>query len=324
MELFSPSLLLRNRHLQTTLTSLRLRKLVARRRAAELRRNSRELIINCGDGVRLLGALTLHDSTPRGMVALIHGWEGSINSAYILSAGTYLYRQGYSIFRLNLRDHGESHHLNRDFFISTRLGEVVEALRHVYERYPHPHNFLAGFSLGGNFVLRIAQAAPTRKLPLTGVVGVCPLIDPADATGAMEKHHPIYHHYFVRKWKRSLARKIAIFPDLDDSASLMPRNTLSSLHNYFVPRHTPYSTTADYFRAYAITPDHFAGLTIPTWIIVSDDDPIIRRHTVDTIHPSPNLHFDRQRYGGHCGFLKNFRLQSWVDERITGIFHDLL
>jgi predicted alpha/beta-fold hydrolase len=321
-EPFSPILLLRNHHLQTTLTSLRPRTLLARCRAADLRRKSRELVIDCGQGTRLLGDVTIHREQPRGLVTLIHGWEGSIDSAYILSAAAYLHKQGYSIFRLNLRDHGKSHHLNRDFFISTRLDEVIAAIGYIQAAYPHQRNYLVGFSLGGNFALRIAMAAPHANLDLTRVATICPLIDPADATGAIERHHPVYHYYFVRKWKRSLAKKLALFPDLDDPASLLSCNTLSSLHGYFVPRHTPYQTTADYFHAYRIDAEQLNQLRIPTWIIAADDDPIIRSHTIDRLQPNKYLHLERQSYGGHCGFLRNLKLESWADERLAELFTD--
>ena len=37
--------------------------------------------------------------------------------------------RGFDVVRLNLRDHGETHHLNRDLFHSCRLPEVVGAVR---------------------------------------------------------------------------------------------------------------------------------------------------------------------------------------------------
>ena len=31
---------------------------------------------------------------------------------------------------------------------------------------------------------------------------------------------------------------------------------------------------------------------------------------------SDYLTIESPRYGGHCGFLKNWRLQGWIDERL--------
>ena len=62
-------------------------------------------------------------------MVLLHGWEGSAESLYVLSLAQLLYQQGFEIVRLNLRDHGETHHLNRELFHSCRLPEVVGAVR---------------------------------------------------------------------------------------------------------------------------------------------------------------------------------------------------
>ena len=64
-----------------------------------------------------------------GQVILLHGWEGSADSTYILRTGNALYRRGYDIFRLNFRDHGDSHHLNRGIFYAVLLEEVFQAVR---------------------------------------------------------------------------------------------------------------------------------------------------------------------------------------------------
>ena len=74
------------------------------------------------EGVRLLGYHT-ESAGPksRGLVVMLHGWEGSADSTYILSVAPKLIAAGYSVFRLNFRDHGDSHHLNRELFHSCRF-----------------------------------------------------------------------------------------------------------------------------------------------------------------------------------------------------------
>ena len=81
--------------------------------------SAREMILDAGEGIRLLGFHSPQpDKRAKGLVILLHGWEGSSDSTYILRAGRCLYRHGYDVFRLNYRDHGESHHLNEG--LSTR------------------------------------------------------------------------------------------------------------------------------------------------------------------------------------------------------------
>lgn len=320
---FNPPYLLRNPHLQTMLASWRPRKYFIGRRADNLLRQAKERILDCGKGVRLLGSYSCRPDKRENIVVLIHGWEGSIDSSYLLSAAGMLFDHGYNVFRLNLRDHGTSHHLNRDLFNSTRLDEVVNAVAEVFRRYPHKRNYLAGFSLGGNFALRIGLQAPSKGLRLDKIVAISPLISPSSTTVNLEKNLFVYHAYFVRKWRGSLRKKLVLFPDLGYGDTILHLNSLSSMNDYFVPHHTGFSTAESYLDAYALTGNRLAGLLVDSHIIAAEDDPItsIKDMAQMTSLP-PSLRLEVTRYGGHCGFLKDLSLNSWVDQRLVTLFSE--
>ncbi|MEO7774059.1 MAG: alpha/beta fold hydrolase, partial [Steroidobacteraceae bacterium] len=159
MSEFRPSFWLRNPHLQSMLSSLPLRRRTVARRTALLHARSRELLLDCSNGVTLQAFHAVPERPNGRIVVLLHGWEGSADSMYILSLGQHLLLAGYAVVRLNLRDHGDTHHLNQDLFHSCRIEEVMGALlalqRQMQERALH----LAGFSLGGNFFLRATALA---------------------------------------------------------------------------------------------------------------------------------------------------------------------
>ena len=69
------------------------------------------------------------------------------------------WHRGFDVLRVNLRDHGDSHHLNRELFNSTRSPEVASALQGFVDERDYRHLFLVGFSLGGSFALRVAADA---------------------------------------------------------------------------------------------------------------------------------------------------------------------
>src|SRR5690606_33215305 len=175
---------------------------------------TREVIVDGGDGVRLLG---LHTARPgiesRGMALLLHGWEGSAESAYVGLAAAGFLARGWDVFRLNFRDHGGTHHLNPDIFHSARIDEVVGAAVDVARRMPRPRLVVAGRSRGGVFGLRLALAGPRAGLPLGGAAAGCPVLAPGRTRDAMGRGLPLYMHHFGRSWRRSLARKRALFPE---------------------------------------------------------------------------------------------------------------
>ena len=212
---YRPPRLLRNAHMQSVLASSGVRRLLFRRRLSRLERGATEYVLDCGDGVRLLGLHTAQTSREeaRGMVVLLHGWEGSVQSSYLLHTGSRLLAEGFDVFRLNFRDHGETHHLNREIFHSCRIAEVVGAVKAVADRFPQLPLGIAGFSLGGNFALRVALRAPAAGIPLAYALAVCPAISPRDAMNAIEQGPWFYEAYFLRKWRRSLGLKQRAFPD---------------------------------------------------------------------------------------------------------------
>ena len=317
---YNPPFLFRNKHLQSIVPSLKIRKPYIKKKVAPLLESAREEIIDCGDGVRLQGFYSSHNDSNRDLAILIHGWEGSSESIYILSAAGTLFKKGYNIFRLNMRDHGTSHHLNKNLFNSCRLDEVVNAVKHIQEKYAnHKKTFLCGFSLGGNFALRVAAKADEENIPLNHVIAVCPVLKPHSTLEALDNGFFIYEKYFIRKWKKSLQIKQKLFPNDFQFNNKKIYKTLSIMTEYFVDKHTKYPDLDTYLDGYAITGDRLKNLTIPTHLIVSQDDPVIPFSDIKHIVKSENIEIIDVKHGGHCGFIKDFSLRSWADEKIVKI-----
>jgi hypothetical protein len=223
---------------------------------------------------------------------------------------------GHAVFRLNLRDHGPSHHLNEGLFHSCRLPEVAQAVEWIRHRY-RPETFtLTGFSLGGNFALRVA-AAPERQVEIDQVVAICPVLNPATTMRALDAGWVIYRQFFIRKWRDSLLKKMRCFPDVYRFSDLARFSSLEAMTDHFVRNHTEYDDLATYLKGYALTGDRLAGLRVPSLMLLADDDPVIPVHDIGEIHLSPALRVIRSLHGGHCGFIEGIRTQSWLDNFIV-------
>ncbi len=311
--LFKPPRHLRNAHLQTMLNSQGPRRLRARSILKAL--SSEALILQAGDGTRLLAELDHAQNSRSALVILLHGWEGSSRSAYLVTTAASLLARGFDVLRVNLRDHGDSHHLNREIFNSTRSPEVASALQGFVETGAYERVFLAGFSLGASFALRIAADAGV-ELGLDASIAVCPPTDPARAMDALNQGFFVYERYFFKRWHESLQRKLKCFPELDFAAELAASKSLDDLNRLFIPRHTIYDEVDDYFAAYALVGDRLSCMAMPAYLIAAEDDPIIPVDDLARIRPNENLHIETHRYGGHCGFLENLAARSWVEQRI--------
>ena len=314
---FKPPLGLRNRHTQSILASSKLRLPLLQRRAREMYQRSREQVLDVGDGVRLHAVFSEHETPAEALVILIHGWEGSHNSVYLQSAAGTLYSEGLDVVRLNLRDHGPSHHLNEGLFHAACLDEVVRAVAHIRAASHYRRYALVGFSLGGNFALRVALKASQGAFELDQVVAVCPVFDPVSSFQAMQSGPKIYRRYFLKKWKRSLTLKRSFFPDLINAQQIEEFKSLMEITEQLVQLHTPFGSVDEYFESYRLTPSLFDSMDVTTDIFIARDDPVVPPVIDEREFKSSAVRLHSYDTGGHCGFIKNYRLHSFIDDALV-------
>ena len=312
---YQPPPWLRNGHLQSLLSSSRLRQ---RRGAALLQQlapHHQELLLDGGeDSVLQAWYSQLPGTAPRALVLLLHGWEGSAESGYMRMAAARLLADGFAVVRLNFRDHGNTHHLNQGLFHSARIDEVVQATADLASRYSQLPLAVAGYSLGGNFALRLALRAPQAGLDLRHVAAVCPVLDPALTMDRLEQAVLPYQRYFHRKWTASLRRKCALYPELMAGCDeRVLGQDLRALTDWLVRRHAGFADLQAYFQAYSVAGQRIAGLQVPASVLMAADDPVI---PVDSFHQwSLPAHSQLQisRWGGHCGFIENLNGDGWSE-----------
>jgi predicted alpha/beta-fold hydrolase len=308
--------LLRNGHLQTLLGSVPPVSWLIRLRAAHWRTASQELLLDCGDEVRLQAFYSssgqAREGTARRVAVLLHGWEGSAESTYVLSVGSLLLAHGFDVVRLNLRDHGATHHLNRDLFHSCRLPEVVGATHALAARFPGARLFRAGFSLGGNFMLRVAADAHAPAA-IAGAAAISPVLDPEATLTALEQGPAIYRRSFVRRWSRSLRRKQRAWPGVHDFEATLRQRQLRAMTAGLVAQYTEFPSLAAYLAGYAVTGDRLATLRVPASVLLAEDDPFVPWVDLKHLAPSSHLTVVRTRYGGHCGFAGGITRPSIAD-----------
>jgi predicted alpha/beta-fold hydrolase len=302
-EEFRPPWWLRNAHVQSILATTGVRRGRIERASAPLVAAQRELLLECGAGVRLQCFISSPPQSSGKPALVLHGWEGSAESIYVLSLAQLLFERGFEVVRLNLRDHGETHHLNRDIFHSCRLPEVIGAVQALQTHFPGKPLSAGGFSLGGNFLLRVAARARESSLDLARVIAISPVLEPTETLVALETAMPGYQGYFVRKWRRSLRKKQAAWPDNYDFADV--GGGLRGMTAELVRRHSEFGSLEEYLNGYSITGGRLAGLEVPAHILTSLDDPMIPAGGLARLARSDALSVTVTRHGGHCGFIES-------------------
>ncbi len=316
---FRPPPGLRNPHVQSILATLGLRARWGEDAGDGFPSN--DVIVRCDEERSVMAAHTppRDPATSKGVAILLHGWEGSANSTYMVCLGRRLYGAGYEIFRVNLPDHGGTHELTPEIFHSCRLEEMVLAVREIARLSHGGPVRLVGFSLGGNFALRIGLAAPPRGIPIEQVVAVCPVIDPSHCLRAIERAPFFYRKRFLARWTRSLRAKERAFPERYTLDPLGPPD-LRQRTDLLLRRFTDFAGIEEYHDAFSIARERLAGFTCPATILAAEDDPLCPVDDLLELDTPECVEIEIQRWGGHCGFIESPGRRSWVEGRILEIF----
>lgn len=263
-----------------------------------------------GRAVRLLAYFTpAATATPaRGLVLILHGWEGCSHSNYNLLATNAFIRAGFDVMRLNLRDHGpglhvDPHALNKGLFFGTLIDEVATATRRIAEMAGDKPFYIVGASMGGNFALRLALRHGLEPFPnLRQVIALSPALNPGRATKAMDARAS-YRIYFRRRWSASLRRKQALFPELYDFDDVFRIRDVYEMTDVLIRRFGLFDSADDYFAQYQVRNAAFDHLSVPTTLITAADDPVIPVVDFYALPRHPLLDVQIHRYGGHVGWV---------------------
>lgn len=317
--------LLKNPHLQSILSSSPWRRRAGLRRLQALGAQGRPHILDLPDGTRLAGVHYASASPgARAMVVLLHGWEGSAQSSYILHSTAELLAAGIDVFALNFRDHGDTHHLNEGLFHSCRFQEVADAVKAVVQQFQPAQVMVAGYSLGGNFSLRLALAARQQSLPLLAAFAICPPVDPSQVMRQLEQGPPLYHWYFMRKWRGSLKRKRQLFPEIHAISDDILKRNMRGLTQWLVNAHTEWQDEEQYFNGYAVSGQRLADAAIPVRLLAAADDPVIPIHSLRSLQLPASTHMEIAETGGHCGFIEDWRGHGFAERWLKNAVIEVL
>src|SRR5713226_1150974 len=85
-----------------------------------------------------------------------HGMEGSTASAYMLATADKAFRAGFNVVRVNFRNCGGTEHLSPTLYHGGLTEDLRVVIDELISRDGLARIFMAGFSLGGNMVLKLA------------------------------------------------------------------------------------------------------------------------------------------------------------------------
>jgi uncharacterized protein len=300
MKPYRAPFLLRNGHVMTVTAWARPRALRSLP-AAEMRP------FRTAEDTTVVAACHWHpDRKAHRTLLVMHGLEGSSDAHYMRGIADKAWRAGMNVVRLNHRNCGDTEHLTPGLYHSGLTADPRAVLDELIAVDGLPSLVLAGYSMGGNVLLRLAgelgDAAPAQ---LKGVAAVSPVVDLGACVAAIEKRRNwIYQWNFMRNLKARMLRKASLFPEVFDLAPLATMRTIRAFDNTYTAPHHGFGDAANYYyQASALRV--IDRIRIPALIITAADDPFVPPSIFDApeLRSNPSIRVEVLPHGGHCAFL---------------------
>ena len=256
------------------------------------------------------------------LAVVCHGLEGSSRSPYVRHFALRAQMAGFAVAALNFRGcSGAPNRLPRSYHAG-ETGDLDEVVRRLCAERPGRAMAVAGFSLGGNVVVKwLADLAHTLPSEVrAGAVVSAPFdlgrcADALDAPGLLPR---LYRERLLRTLRAKAVAKARRFPGVLDAAAVRAARRLRRFDDLVTAPLHGFTSAEDYYRRASSGPD-IAGVKTPLLALSAADDPMIPADTIpqEGARANPAVTLEVQPAGGHVGFVSGvpWRAIFWAEQR---------
>jgi predicted alpha/beta-fold hydrolase len=283
-------------------------------------------LFDVAPGVQLLGRMHWQAARQeRPVLVLVHGLEGSSESGTLLGLAERAFRAGFSVVRLNQRNCGAGEPYSSTIYNSGMSGDYRAMLAELIEKDRVPEIFFAGWSMGGNLVMKMAGelgAAPPAEF--RAVAAICPALNLSVCASTLEEtRNFIYLRHFVRNLKARTLRKARERPGTIRVEGLANVRTVRDFDNAIVAPQFGFRDAEDYYQQSSAL-RVLDSVSVPALILAAQDDPVVPVRTFDVpaIRENTNVTFEAAVHGGHSGFISRWKgtTRFWAEARLLEFF----
>lgn len=255
----------------------------------------------------------------RPLLIAVHGLTASSQAPYMRTLAQRALSAGFDVLRLNVRNCGGTEHLAPTLYHS---GLTCD-LRAVVEQLAPTPIFLAGFSMGGNMVLKLAgewgEAPPPHVVAVCGIsvpiqLGIC-------ARKLGERTNRIYEVRFLRELRRTLMRKRQLMPE---SFAEMQWDGIRTIYEFDDAITAPAFgfRNADHYYESSSSAGFLDKIRVPALLIQAQDDPFIPFEVFEDLplDRNPFVRLEAPPHGGHVAFLAKQAPRFWAIEQTLRFF----
>ncbi|HEX9053048.1 MAG TPA: alpha/beta fold hydrolase [Anaeromyxobacter sp.] len=272
-----------------------------------------------------------HGPDPRGLtgaaadapvVVVCHGLEGSSRTGYVRGLVAAARSRGMGALAINFRGcSGETNRLAR-FYHSGDTGDLAHVVERLVAERPGRPVLLAGFSLGGNVVVKyLGERGDALPDEVRGGLAISVPFDLAACAAAIDGPgfwSLVYRARFMRRLRRKAAEKARRFPGAFDGAAAARARTFAEFDaTVTAPLHG--FDSAEAYWSTSSARRFLAGVRRPLLALSSLDDPIVPASALplDAARANPAVTLETTAAGGHVAFVGGwpFRPTFWAERR---------
>src|SRR5271157_5231774 len=239
-------------------------------------------------------------------LVIVHGLEGSSESGYVIGTGSKAWRAGMNVVRMNVRNCGGTERLGPTLYNSGMSADVGAVTKTLIEQDGLPKLAFAGFSMGGNMVLKLLGEWGNEAPPqVKAAVGISPAMDLAASADALhDRANRLYEMKFLWGLCRRIQRKAALYPEHYEVRHLRGVRSLRDFDDQITARYCGFLDAQDYYTR-AASARVLERIAVPALVLHAEDDPFIRilPETRDKLLHNPHITYVETARGGHCAFL---------------------
>jgi len=264
-------------------------------------------IVRLPDGDKLVAEITTpsqwQETGPT--VLFVHGLCGSHRSPNLVRMVNRLEPLGVRCVRYNMRGCGSGRGQAKQLYHSGRSEDLFAVLHAVKKEHPLSPITLIGFSLGGNIVVKLTgELGSLAPQYLDKLIAVSPPVDLYSSVQMLgDPANAFFEKYFYKILRADVHYRHKLFKDLPRVH--LPRSLkLYEFDQLYTAPMSGFSDAMDYY-------DRCSGssviehISIPTKILLSEDDPIISASSLDAFNLPKNIEVFKTKKGGHMGYLGN-------------------
>ena len=252
---------------------------------------------------------------------VLHGLESSSRSSQVVGLLDAAYRCGWHGVGVNFRSCGGTPNRLRRSYHAGETADLAWVIRQVIAEHPGSAVLCAGFSLGGNVLLKYLEEQGDQAPPeLRAAVAISTPFDLAVSVRAIEQGFSrIYMWRLLHGLTRKTLAKLKRFPDLVDRRALRAVRTVAEFDELVTAPVHGFASAAAYWAAASSGPG-LGRIARPTLLINAQDDPFFPGETLPRQAIARNRHLTAEfpKAGGHMGFISGRwpgGATSWAAER---------